>query len=99
MKKILTVPAIGVLAAAAAVTIGIGTSSAAASNPGYDFQNDLRMAQAGPTGTANDEDTAAEFDVDNGQVENVDVQSGDTGDHQDGAANAGQSRESSDTND
>jgi hypothetical protein len=96
MKKLLAVPAIGALIAAAAFTIS--TSSVAASTPGNDFQNDLTAAQAGPTGTANDEDTAAELEVDNGQVENVDVQSGDTGDHQDGAVDAGQSGGSGDTN-
>jgi hypothetical protein len=56
---------------------GAGATSALAIHsenptPGSDLANDVRTAERGDKAVANDVETAAEFDVDDGQVSNVD---------------------------
>jgi hypothetical protein len=92
MKKLITVGAGGLLVVAACLTLNL-RPAAASSAASTDLQHDLQAAQAGPTGTANDTDSAAELDTDNGQVENVDEQEADSGDHQSGDATKDQSTE------
>ena len=83
------------LAMAGAVVVGVagagvGVVASAASGPsvatpGSDLSTDIHAGETGEHATANDVDTAQESDVDNGVVENVDVQENETGDHQTGS--------------
>src|ERR1700716_2192821 len=56
-----------------------------------DLSTDIQAGHTGPTATANDQDTAAQFNVDDGQVNNVEEQTGQSGDQQTGESSAAQS--------
>lgn len=61
---------------------GVGATAvfaAEAPTPGSELATDIQAAQAGDKATANDVDTAAEVDVDDGEVEQLDeVDNGNT---------------------
>lgn len=59
----------------------------AVASPGSDLSTDIHAGETGEHGSANDVETAQESDVNNGAVENVDVQENETGDQQTGSAN------------
>jgi hypothetical protein len=95
MRRLLTLAATGILVAG--TCIALGTKGAAASPPAAsELQSDLQTSQAGETATANDDDTAQEFDVDNGAVDDVQeaedtAPSGQSGEQETAPAAAGQS--------
>lgn len=91
MSRLRYLAAAGILAATTCAALSINGATAA-TPAGNDLQNDVHAsAQSGQAGTANDTDTAAEFDTDNQQVDDVQSQDGQVGDQQSGAADNGQS--------
>ena len=85
------------IAAVAAVALGAslclgGVAASAQTSPGSQPTSDVTTAvQSGELATANDQSQAAEGNVDDGQVDNVDLQDNETGDHQTGASTNDQS--------
>ena len=98
-------PRIRSLTVAAVMSLGAlglgGTHVHAALAPASDLSSDLQNAETGEHATTNDVDTAAEFNVDDGQVGQVGEQqtgeniSGQAGDQQTGASATGQGTASS----
>ena len=80
MRKLHYLAAAGIMAVATCASLA--TKTALAAGPGSsDLQTDLQSAnQTGEKGVANDTDTAAEFDNDTAQVNDVQSQENQTGD-------------------
>jgi hypothetical protein len=95
MRRLLTLAATGILVAATCVALGTKGAGATAA-PATELQSDVQTSQTGETATANDVDTAKEFDVEDGAVNDVQAgpdtaEGGQSGDQQTGPAAAGQS--------
>jgi hypothetical protein len=96
MRRLLTLAATGILVAGTCIALGTRAGAAASPAPASELQHDLQVSQAGETATANDVDSAQEFDVDDGAVKDVEegqdtADSGQAGEQETGAAATGQS--------
>jgi hypothetical protein len=90
MTRFHKITAVAVVALGASLCLGGVAASAQTS--GSQLTSDISSAvQSGELATANDQTQAAEDNVDDGQVENVDSQDNETGDHQTGASTNDQS--------
>jgi len=77
MRRLRYLVAAGLLAAA--ICAVQGARGAVAAGP-TDLQNDIQASQSDNPITANDVDTAAEFNVDDGAVQDVQEENGQSGD-------------------
>jgi hypothetical protein len=84
MTRFHRIAAVAVVALGASLCLG-GVAASAQTSSGSQLTSDVTSAvQSGELATANDQSQAAEENVDDGQVENVDSQDNQTGDHQAG---------------
>src|ERR1700694_2412738 len=92
MSHVRTLIATGAIVAVGVIGGGAGVASASApktatTTSGSDLNADLHQAEAGEHATANDVESAAEDNVDDGQVGDVDSQENETGTVETGTAN------------
>jgi hypothetical protein len=92
MNRITVFAATAVVGLGAAVFSGVRVSAATTPAPAASQLNsDIQAGQSGPSATANDEDTAAEFNVDDGQVNDVQEETDQSGDQETADSSTGQS--------